>query len=116
MVSELTLYGISNCEKVRAARKWLDVHGLPYRFWDVRKEGIEVKKLQQWLEHVDLKTLVNTRSTTWRQLDDATREAIRAGDLALLAGHPTLIKRPVLEGKGRVLVGFDPMVWEGVLL
>ena len=33
----------------------------------------------------------------------------------LMAASPSLIKRPVVEHAGGVLVGFDPGEWEAVL-
>ncbi len=114
-MSELTLYGIPNCDKVRAARKWLEERGVSYRFWDLRKDGLDEALLQRWLTQVDLKTLVNTRSATWRQLDEAERAAVLNGDLQRLAAHPTLIKRPVLDVDEQILVGFDSERWAEVL-
>ncbi|SIN87096.1 transcriptional regulator, Spx/MgsR family [Sulfurivirga caldicuralii] len=114
-MSEIILYGIPNCDKVRAARKWLEERGVLYRFWDLRKDGLDEALLQRWLQAVGLKTLVNTRSATWRQLDGAARAAILNGDLQGLAAHPTLIKRPLLDVDGQILVGFDPERWAEVL-
>lgn len=114
-MSDIILYGIPNCDKVRAARKWLEERDVPYRFWDLRKDGLDEALLQRWLQTVDLKTLLNTRSATWRQLDESARAAIQGGDLAQLAAHPTLIKRPVLDVDGKIIVGFDPERWAEVL-
>ena len=114
-MSELTLYGIANCDKVRAARKWLAERGVAYRFWDLREDGLTVEMLQRWLQQTELKALINTRSTTWRQLDEAECAAVQAGDLGRLAEYPTLIRRPLLEAGAKLLVGFDAQQWTEAL-
>ena len=52
--------------------------------------------------------LINRRSTTYKQLDEAQRDAL-SGDAAaeLLREHPTLIKRPVLVWQDTISVGFS---------
>ncbi|MDA8873996.1 arsenate reductase, partial [Alphaproteobacteria bacterium] len=47
--------------------------------------------------------LVNRKSTTWRGLDDHARQQ---PVLALLAAHPTLIKRPVIESDDNSFIGW----------
>lgn len=102
------LYGISNCDTVKKARLWLDQHAVDYRFHDLRRDGLTSAHLQRWLATVpDWETLVNRRSTTWKQLDDTTRGQLndRTATKILLA-HPTLIKRPIVERDGTLIVGF----------
>lgn len=74
---------------------------------DIRAEGVPRNKLADWLDRAGAGTLVNRRSTTWRGLTEAERD----GDpLDLLAAHPTLIKRPVIEDGGALHVGWGPKV------
>lgn len=47
--------------------------------------------------------LVNTRSTTWRGLSE--QERARAPD-ALLAEHPPLMKRPLIDADGTLYLGW----------
>ena len=51
--------------------------------------------------------LLNKRGTTFRTLPVADKSAIdEAKAIALMAAHPSLIKRPVVEHDGGLLVGF----------
>ncbi|MCW8826330.1 MAG: ArsC family reductase [Gammaproteobacteria bacterium] len=103
-----TLYGIKNCDTVKKARKWLDSHEVEYQFHDFRVDGLSAEMIENWFSQVDWESLVNKRSTTWRQLDDAQKENIDQQSAAgLLLENPTLIKRPVLEIGNEVLVGFS---------
>jgi arsenate reductase len=102
------LYGIKNCDTVRKARKWLDAEGIPHEFIDFREQGLESKKLSQWLAAVGMDKLLNKRSTTWKNLDDSEKQLDSTeAVINLLIAHPTLIKRPVLESTNSVMVGFS---------
>ena len=105
----LDLYGISNCDTVKKARRWLDEAGVGHVFHDFRKEGVNPARLATWADVVGWETLLNRAGTTFRGLSDADRADIdRAKALALMIGHPALIKRPVVEGGGGLVVGFKP--------
>ncbi|MDH3355276.1 MAG: ArsC family reductase [Chromatiales bacterium] len=103
-----TLYGIKNCDTVKKARKWLESQEMEYSFHDFRTDGLTKEMIDHWFNSVDWESLVNKRSTTWRQLDDAQKEKLgEQNAAALLLENPTLIKRPVLENGETVLVGFS---------
>lgn len=102
-----TIYGISNCDTVRKARKWLTEHEVDASFHDFRKQGLEASKVDDWCEQVGLDTLLNKRGTTWRGLSDQQKALSDEAALkALLLEYPALIKRPVLEHNNTVCVGF----------
>jgi len=109
----LTVYGIRTCDTVRKARKWLDAHGVAYRFHDFRQQGLEPALLRRWLDRAGWEALLNRRGTTWRALPEAVRTGIDAHRAAsLLLEQPTLIKRPVVDDGRAVQVGFDPQEYE----
>lgn len=111
-----TLYGLRNCDTCRKARAWLDSHGIAYRFHDVRADGLDADVLERLEAAAGWETLLNRRGTTWRGLDEAARSDVdRAKALRLMLEHPALIKRPVLEAKGKVLVGFVPEQYSATL-
>jgi arsenate reductase (glutaredoxin) len=110
------LYGIPNCDTVRKARKWLDAQGLAYVFHDYKKEGVDPGTLGGWADECGWETLLNRRGTTFRKFDEADKADIgRDKALRLMVEHPSLIKRPVVEHDGGVLVGFSANEWEGAL-
>lgn len=97
------LYGISTCDTCRKARKALENNGLEVEFRDVRAEPLSADEIARFLAEFGGK-LLNMRSTTWRGLSESERG--RAPE-ALLAAHPTLMKRPVIEGPGGLTLGWD---------
>ena len=103
------LYGISNCDTVRKARKWLHDNGIDHRFHDFRADGLDPSQVADWVRSLGWETLLNRRSTTWQQLAANLRDNIDAQTaVAAMADHPTLIKRPVLEFADGIQVGFKP--------
>lgn len=103
-----TLYGIKNCDAVRQARYWLDTHHVDVDFHDFRRDGLDSSLLNSWIERLGYESLINNRSTTWRQLAPELRDnldTVRAAKLML--DNPTLIKRPILDCENWLLVGFD---------
>lgn len=99
----ITLYGLTNCDSCRAAKKALEAAGKEVVFRDVRADPLDRDTLVRF--HVSFgESLVNRRSTTWRGLS----EEERAGDpIDLLMAHPTLMKRPVIEAKEALTLGWD---------
>lgn len=107
----LTVYGLKNCDTCRKAIKWLEAEGIPYRFHDLRADGIKSADVKRFAKSAGWETLLNRAGTTWRGLSDKQKaNAGEADALSLMAEHPALIKRPVFDfGKGEVIVGFrDP--------
>ncbi|WP_417346940.1 ArsC family reductase [Ferrimonas sp.] len=103
----MILFGIKNCDTVKKARKHLDNSNTPYQFHDFREAGLDDATLEAWLEKVEWKTLLNTRSTSWRQLSDEQKTDVdRDKAKALMLDNPTLVKRPVLVSGDTVQVGY----------
>jgi len=112
----ITLYGIRNCDTVKKARAWLDGRGVAYAFHDYKAEGADPARLRRWCEQVGWERLLNRAGTTFRKLSDADKAGIdEAKALRLMAAQPSMIKRPVVEADGSLLVGFDPERYEAVL-
>ena len=102
------MYGIRNCDTVKKARAWLDARGIACDFHDYKAEGVDPGKLAAWADAVGWEVLLNRAGTTFRKLADEDRADIdRAKALALMVAHPSLIKRPVVERDGGVIVGFN---------
>ncbi|WP_298009938.1 ArsC family reductase [uncultured Aquabacterium sp.] len=113
----LIVYGIPNCSTVKKARAWLEERGVAYTFHDYKKQGVPAERLDAWISAVGWEKLVNRQGTTWRKLDEATREGVAdaASAKAVMLAQASVIKRPVIEQNGRVLtVGFDAAATEAL--
>jgi arsenate reductase len=113
----VTIYGIKNCDTMKKARMWLDGHSIAYAFHDYKAEGIDRGRLEMWVKSVGWDVLLNRSGTTFRKLPDAEKnELTEAKAIALMLDQPSMIKRPVLDLGGKLLVGFKPEVYEAALI
>jgi len=112
----VTIYGIKNCDTMKKARAWLDGHGVAYGFHDYKAAGIERGKLAGWARSIGWERLLNRAGTTFRKLPEEQKAGITGTRaLALMLDQPSMIKRPVLEVGGKVIVGFDPATYQQAL-
>ena len=104
----ITLYGIPNCDTIKKARKWLKDNDIDYEFHDYKKLGVSEKDLKQWIKQVGWEVLLNKRGTTWRKLDDDTKNSVNEESaIKIMLENPSIIKRPVLHSAGTISVGFS---------
>ena len=96
----MIIYGLKNCDTCRKALKALDNAVLV----DVREDGLPEQVRDRALALFGDR-LVNTRSTTWRQLDESERQK-PAQDL--LAASPALMKRPLISEGNALHLGWGP--------
>lgn len=108
----ITIYGIKNCDTMKKARAWLDAHHIVYRFHDYKAESIDRRRLEAWEKSVGWETLLNRAGTTFRKLPDKDKQGLTAAKaIALMFDQPSMIKRPVLDLGGKLLVGFNPDIY-----
>lgn len=112
----ITIYGIKACDTMKKARDWLDRKGVSYDYHDYKTQGIDRAHLEKWAKDVGWETLLNRAGTTFRKLPDADKANIDAQKaIALMLAQPSMIKRPVVEHGGRIIVGFKPEIYEKAL-
>lgn len=110
-----TVYGIPNCDSVKKALQWLEANGQAFTFHDFKKKGINAKKLERWINQQGLQKIMNAKSATWRQLSPEEQEKAQhiPDAITLLTQKTSLIKRPVIEQRGKVLaLGFSAPLFE----
>ena len=109
----VTIYGIKNCDTMKKARAWLDEHGVAYSFHDYKTAGFEHGVLEGWAREAGWEALLNRAGRTFRALPDKEQQGVTEKKaIALMAAQPSMIKRPVLDAGGKLLVGFKPERYE----
>ncbi len=104
----ITVYGIKNCATMQKARTWLEGHGVAYEFHDYKTAGIDPERLERWCSAVGWEKLLNRSGTTFRKLAEAQKVGLNERSaVALMLAQPSMIKRPVMEADGQVIVGFE---------
>ncbi|HEY4172192.1 MAG TPA: arsenate reductase [Rhodopila sp.] len=112
MAKPVTIYGIKACDTMKKARTWLDSHAVGHAFHDYKAQGVGADTLAAWARAVGWQTLLNRSGTTFRKLPDADKADLdEAKAIALMLAQPSMIKRPVLDVGGTLVVGFKPEVY-----
>ncbi len=112
----VTIYGIPNCNSVKKVRQWFEAHNIKAEFYDFRKQPISQDLIQNWCNQVGIDTLLNRKSTSWRNLDEATKNCCDNDNIDnavdVMHQNITLIKRPVvvcnIGSHTQTIVGFKP--------
>lgn len=106
MSDSTIIYGIKNCDSVKKARSWFESKDIEYTFHDFRADGLSKDLLQGWLDTLGAESIINMRSTTWKQLSEKDQKLALSGMAsAVVLANPTLIKRPVVASGEHLIVG-----------
>ena len=101
---------------MKKARAWLDAKGIAYTFHDYKKLGVEPTQVAGWIAAAGLGTVVNRAGTTFRKLSAEDQTALGgAGAADVLIANTSVIKRPIVEHPGGLLVGFNEAQWAAAL-
>jgi Spx/MgsR family transcriptional regulator len=103
----MKLYLKPNCSTCRNARKFLLEAGAQFEEIDLNR-GLTVGEIDALIGDRDYKAFLNTRNDLYREKKMKQSPPSRAEAIALMAGHPNLIKRPVLVKGKQILLGFNP--------
>lgn len=98
----MRFFGLKTCDTCRKSLKLLTAAGHNPDVIDVRADGVSEADLVRFIDAFG-DAVINTRSTTWRGLDEVSRAQ---PPLAQLQANPTLMKRPVIEQNGHLYLGW----------
>ncbi len=111
----ITLYGIKSCGSVKKALAFFKERSVEVRFVDFKSTPVGCDKIDEWLGKTTLSILLNTKGTTYKTLNLKAINPDDAQKRHYLCSHNLLIKRPVIEVGERLIVGFDPNIYEGIV-
>jgi len=109
----ITVYGIKNCDSVKKALSFFKAHGIDYNFVDFKSDPVGCETIDRWLKTGSMDQLFNTRGTTYRTLKLKELNLDDAGKREWLCKENLLIKRPVVENKNHVIIGFNEPLYLG---
>ena len=96
---------------------WLKLKKIDFTFHNYKESGISAKKLNDWCDKAGWEKILNKRSTTWRELPVAQQKAVidQPSAVLVMQQNNSIIKRPVLEYKEQLFIGFEEKKYAGVL-
>ena len=108
------------CTTCQKALAWLDAHGLSYEIRNIKEQNPTEEELRAWhtKSGLPLRRFFNTSGLVYKGFGLKEKLPTMPEDeqLALLAQHGMLVRRPLLVTDSFVLVGFREAEWSAALL
>ena len=108
------------CTTCQKALAWLDAHGLSYEIRNIKEQNPTEEELRAWhtKSGLPLRRFFNTSGLLYKGFGLKEKLPTMPEDeqLALLAQHGMLVRRPLLVTDSFVLVGFREAAWSAALL
>ena len=109
------LYCYPRCTTCKKAVKWLEENGIDYEYKHIVEETPSKEDIKKYYKEsgLPLKRFFNTSGNVYKELNLKEKLAEMSEDeqFELLASNGMVLKRPLLVGKGFVLVGFKETEW-----
>ena len=108
-MAKIIVYGIPNCDTTKKALVLLKKHQVDFSFHDYKQQCIASQKLDEWCKKAGWEIVLNKRSTTWRELEEAEQKKVvdQSSAIKLMMKNNSIIKRPIIEVDNDIIVGFD---------
>ena len=109
----ITVYGIKTCDSVKKALKFFKEASIDINFVDFKQTKPTQEQVTSWAEAGTLAKLFNNRSRTYKDLGLSKLTLSDSDKIEWLQKEPLLVKRPVIEYKDGIIIGFDENVYQG---
>lgn len=104
------------CSTCQKAKKWLTENNIDFIDRNIVEENPTVEELSTWFKQsgLPLKRFFNTSGMLYKEqnLKDKLPTMSEEEQLELLASNGMLVKRPLLIGEDKILIGFRQNDWE----
>jgi Spx/MgsR family transcriptional regulator len=108
----IEVYGIKNCDSVKKALSFFKKHEIDFILHDFKTSPVGCNEVEKWLQKVDIATLFNARSTTYRNLKLKEKNLNNDEKKEWLCKENLLIKRPVVIFNDEIIVGFKEEIYQ----
>ncbi|MBS6041350.1 MAG: arsenate reductase family protein [Clostridium baratii] len=104
------------CTTCKRAKKWLEQNGVDFIDRDIKLDNPTKEELKLWLDKsgLEIKKFFNTSGVLYREqgMKDKIKTLSEDELLDILASDGMMVKRPLIIGEDKVLVGFKEPEWE----
>jgi Spx/MgsR family transcriptional regulator len=110
------VYGIKTWDSVRKALRFFKDNEIEVEFLDFKKELPTPDLIDSWVEKSDINLLFNARGTKYRTLKLKELNLDDNGKIEWLKKEPMLLKRPLVEYNGKVMLAFKEEIYKETFL
>ncbi len=112
----IKVYGIKTWSSVRKALSFFKENNLEVEFFDTKKETPASTSIQNWIKKAGIDSVFNSRGTKYRTLKLKELNLDEEGKVQWLIKEPMLLKRPIVEFKDTVIVGWKEEIYKETFL
>jgi arsenate reductase len=107
MDDQIVVYEKPTCSKCREVNRLLKESGIPFEKINYYIEPLSEEKLRELLGKMKLspRDILRTNESIYRELELGKRQISDDELIALMAQHPDLIQRPIVERGERAVLG-----------
>lgn len=106
----IKLYGVPSCNKIRDAKVILESNNIEYQFINVKKTPIPKEQLKDIVNQLGVDKVLNKQGLTYKKLGLKQMNLNDTQQLQWLLKEQGMIKRPLLENKGKYLIDSDDKI------
>lgn len=111
------LYGITNCDTMRKARRWLDDQEIAHQVHDFKKQGPSEAQVRAWVSELGWDQMINRRGMMWRRLPAEVRNRMdEETAVSIMVRTPAIIRRPLLDTGTTRYLGFSAARYQEIFL
>ena len=108
-VNKMEFIEYKKCSTCKKAKQFLDKNNIKYKDREIKDNTPTKEEITNWIKNynIEIKKLFNTSGLLYKEykLKDKLDTMTEKEKIDLLAANPMLIKRPILVGKDKVLIG-----------
>jgi Spx/MgsR family transcriptional regulator len=99
-------------------QEWLKKNNSIFIFHNYKQQGISKEKLLEWDAKVGWDSFFNKRSTSWRALPKEEQDTIKnlSAAIKIMQENNSIIKRPIIEYKNGLIIGFNEIDYKRAFL
>ncbi len=116
---EFLFINYPKCSTCKKAKKWLEENNPGYTERDIKEDNPTEAELREWhgKSGLPLKKFFNTSGNVYKETELSKKLPQMTEDemFSLLARDGMLVKRPILVGDDKVLVGFKEEEWKQII-
>jgi len=107
------------CSTCQKAKKWLNENNIDYEERHIVEENPNASELKTWISQsgLPIKKFFNTSGNLYKEMNlkDKLPNMSEEEQIQLLSTNGMLVKRPILVGEDKVLVGFKLEQWSEII-
>ena len=114
-MQSVQIFGVKNCQAVRAAERFFKERRIPIHFVDLNRKPMAPGEIKRFTDRFGLTGVVDTEGRPWT--DAGLRYFKLSGSelLSRIEKEPKLLRLPLIRAGSHLSIGPDEAAWKAML-